>query len=133
VAGNKSATQPPLLPKGCGGEWKETGRNWCLPPPKGVWRRMERNRQKLVGWDKGGLTEQQTKGTGTTTVQIRRKHNTNCTTHRGALAALPSHMSEFPLPCSPPSQHDGTWYGIPCSVWPGGVTACPAVSLPGFW
>jgi len=30
---------------------------------------MEINRQKLVGRDKGSLTEQQTKGTGTTTIQ----------------------------------------------------------------
>jgi len=27
AAGNKSATQPPLPPPGCGGEWEETGRN----------------------------------------------------------------------------------------------------------
>jgi len=46
---------------------------------------MGRNRPKLVGWDKGSLTEQQTKGTGTTMIQIRRKHNTNHTTHRAAL------------------------------------------------
>jgi len=55
---------------------------------------MERNRQKLLGWDKGSLKEQQTKGTGTTTIQKRRKQNTNCTTHRAALldsrCALPS-------------------------------------------
>jgi len=31
----------------------------AAPPPAGVWRRMERKRQKLVGWDKGSLTEQQ--------------------------------------------------------------------------
>jgi len=30
VAGNKSATRPPLPPQGCGGEWKETGRNWWV-------------------------------------------------------------------------------------------------------
>jgi len=46
------------------------------------------------GWDKGSLIEQQTKGTGTTMIQIRRKHNTYCTTHRAALhdrrQALPS-------------------------------------------
>jgi len=41
---------------------------------------MERKRQKLVGQDKGSLTEQQTKGTATITIQRRRKHNTNCTT-----------------------------------------------------
>ena len=43
AAGNKSATRPPLPPPACGGEWKETGR-------------------KLVGRDKGSLTEQQTEG-----------------------------------------------------------------------
>jgi len=40
---------------------------------------MERNRQKLVGWDKGSLTEQQTKGTGTTTIPIRGIHKTKQT------------------------------------------------------
>jgi len=58
AAGNKSATRPSLPVPGCGGEWKE-------------------NRQKLVGWDKGSLTEQQTKGTGTTTIQKRGLHRTN--------------------------------------------------------
>jgi len=38
---------------------------------------MERNRQKLVGRDKGSLTEQQTEGTATTTIQIRGLHRTN--------------------------------------------------------
>jgi len=46
---------------------------------------MERNRQKLIGRDKGSLTEQQTEGTGTATIQIKGKHNTNCTTQRAAL------------------------------------------------
>ena len=58
AAGKKSATRLPLAPPGCGGEWKE-------------------NRQKLVGRDKGSLTEQQTEGTATTTIQIRRKHDKN--------------------------------------------------------
>jgi len=62
AAGNKSATRPPL------------------PPPRGVRRRMERNRQKLVGRDKGSLTEQQTKGTATTTIQIRGIHRTDRST-----------------------------------------------------
>jgi len=57
----------------------------ATPPPAGVWRRMERNRQKLVGGDKGSLTEEQTKGTGTTTIQVSRKHNTNRTTQRAVL------------------------------------------------
>jgi len=46
---------------------------------------MERNRQKLVGRHKGRLTEQQTKETGTTMIEIRRKHNTNGTTQRAIL------------------------------------------------
>ena len=54
---------------------RQQKRHTAAPPPAGVRRRMERKRQKLVGWDKGSLTEQQTKGTGTTTIQIRRKHN----------------------------------------------------------
>jgi len=66
AAGNRSAMRPPFPPLGCRGEWKETGR-------------------KLVGQDKGSLTEQQTKGTGTTMTQIRRKHNMNRTTHRTVL------------------------------------------------
>jgi len=50
-------------------------RHAAAPPPAAVRRRMERKRQKLVGQDKGSLTEQQTEGTVTTMVQIRRKHN----------------------------------------------------------
>jgi len=49
ATGNKSATWLRLPPPGGGGEWKETGR-------------------KLVGRDKGSLTEQQTKGTATTMI-----------------------------------------------------------------
>jgi len=61
-----------------------------------VWRRVEINRQKLVGWDKGSLTEQKRKGTVTTVIQIRRIHNTNSRTQRATLTAhccctLPSH------------------------------------------
>jgi len=109
----------------CGRQQK---RHAAAPPPTGVQRRMERNRQKPVGRDKSSLTEQQTKWTGTTTIQVRRKHNTNRTTHRAALpnrrsCALPSRewVPAAPLP-STGTQHDGTWYGIPCSVWPGGVS-----------
>ena len=58
AASNKSVTRPPLPLPECGGEWKETGR-------------------KLVGQDKGSLTEQQTNGTLTTTIQKRGIHKTN--------------------------------------------------------
>jgi len=82
-----------LLWFGCGRQQK---RHAATPPPTGVWRRMEINRQKPVGQDEGSLTERQTKRTGTTTIQIRRKHNINRTTQR---AALP-----HPYHCSLPSR-----------------------------
>jgi len=86
---------------------------------------MERNRQKLVGRDKGSLTEQQTKGIVTTMTRVRRILNTNHTTPRAASTAVHSGaVSEFPPPSFPVTgtQHDGTWYGIPGSVWPGCVS-----------
>jgi len=58
---------------------------------------MERNRQKLVGRDKGSLTEQQTEGTATTTIQMRRKaqykpHDPeSCSPGPHRRCALPSH------------------------------------------
>jgi len=99
---------------------------------------MGRNRQKLVGRDKGSLTEQQTEGTVTTTIQIRRKHDTNSHNrpsppNRTSAARSPA-ASESPprRPTSTGTQRDGTWYGIPGSVWPGGVSPHPsAVPLPG--
>jgi len=54
-----------------------------------VGRRTERNRQKLVGQDKGSLIEQQTKGTGTTTILVRRIHNTNSRTYTAACSHHP--------------------------------------------
>jgi len=58
-------------------------------------RRMERKRQKLVGRDKGSLTEQQTKQTVTTIILIRRKYktkqqNAQSSSHHPMLRALPS-------------------------------------------
>jgi len=44
---------------GFGCRWQQK-RHEAAPPPTGVRRRMKRKRQKLVGWDKGSLTEQQT-------------------------------------------------------------------------
>jgi len=114
-AGNNSATQPPLPRPGCRGESKETGR-------------------KLVGRDKGSLTEQQTKGTGTTMIQKRGIHKTNPQNRACRTEPLSPRMplrapelrvsSRHPAPPTG-TQHDGTWYGIPCSVWSGWV------SLPG--
>jgi len=48
-----------LLWFGCRQQQK---RHVATPPTAGVWRRMERNRQKLVGRDKGSLTETVNKG-----------------------------------------------------------------------
>jgi len=86
---------------GCGRQQKCHA---ATSPPARVRRRMERNRQKLVGRDKGSLREQQTKGTGTTMMQIRRKHNTNRTTKRAGLLDrrhVLQAASEFPPPAPP--------------------------------
>jgi len=51
-------------------------------------------------------------------------------------ALHPPELRESPCCAAPPTgtQRDGTWYGIPGSVWPGGVSPHPlAVPLPGFW
>jgi len=86
AAGNKSATRPPLPLPRCGGEWKE-------------------NREKLVGRDKGSLTEQQTEGTGTTTIQIRRKHNTNSHNRPSLQDRTSAHAPEPSPPCRPPHRN----------------------------
>jgi len=102
AAGSKSAMRRPLPLPGCGGEWKETGRN-------------------LVCRDKGSLTEWQTKGTVATTIQIRRKHNTNRTTQRAALHdcrhKLPSCESVPTAPVAPhrnPAWRHKVWNTLLC-------------------
>jgi len=109
---------------GCGRQQKQHA---AAPAPAAVQRRMERNRQKLVGRDKGSLTEQQTKGTGTTTIQ--KKQNTQNKPTEQSLqntAALSRTATSRSRAASefPPTrtQNDGTWYGIPCCVWSGGVS-----------
>ena len=114
---------------GCGRQQK---RHVAATPPAGVWRRMERNKQKLVGWDKGSLTEQQTKATGTTTTQIRRKHNTNRKTYRAVLpdrtgTASSQATSEFPPPSSPLLEPSMTAHGVKYPVFFGQVGS----ALPG--
>jgi len=54
---------------------------------------MERKRQKLMGWDKGSLTEQEKTGTVTATIRIRRIYKTVKQTEQLSLpgAPLPSH------------------------------------------
>jgi len=83
---------------------------------------MERNRQKLASLDKDSLTEQQTKGTVTTTIQIRRIHktkrqNTESNSHRLPPRALLRRECLLATPLPPTgTRHDSTWYGMPCSV-----------------
>jgi len=114
----------------------------AAPPPDTMWRKKERKRQKLVGRDKGSLTEQQTKGTGTTKIQKRGIYKTN----QQNRACRTDPLSRTAPPLSPPepressrravphsgTQHDGTWYGMPGSVWPGGVSppGCAASWIP---
>jgi len=49
-------------------------------PRRGAEENGKKTGRKPVGRDKGSLTEQRTKGTATTTVQIRGIHRTNRTT-----------------------------------------------------
>ena len=77
----------------------------CTSPRRGAEENGKKTGRKPVGRDKGSLTEQQTEGTGTTTIQIRRKHDKN----RPALsdrtgAARSWAASEFP-PCRAPLPH----------------------------
>jgi len=88
---------------------RQQKRHAAARPPTGVRRRMKRKRQKLVGRDKGSLTEQQTKGTGTTTIQIRRKRDKN-SHNRPSLpdrtsAAHSRAESEFPPQRNPAWRH----------------------------
>ena len=111
------------------------------PPPTRVGRIVGRKKAKLMCQDKGSLTEQQTKGTVTTTIQIRWKHNTDLTTQRESRSPGPDQCRVLPsrewVPTTPllptGTPRDVTWYGIPCSVWPGGVSPASSVSLPGSW
>jgi len=85
---------------------------------------MQRKKaKKLVGWDKGSLTEQQVKRTVATTILIKRIYKTDSKMHRATLTVhCPTcswAVAIFPLASSPTgTQHDSTWYQIPCSVWP---------------
>ena len=71
---------------------------WChsnTSPPAGAGRRMERNRQKLMGQDKGSLTELWMKWRITTTVLIRQIYKTKSEVHRGTLTTqIPVHSSK---------------------------------------
>ena len=122
---------------GCSRQQK---RHAAAPPPARVRRRMEGNRQKLVGQDKGSLTEQQTKGTrtGTTTIQktgIYERNPQNRTALSDRTTAVPSRAtSEFPPQSSPPPEPSMTAQGMEYPALFGQVgvgSAPPAVPLPG--
>jgi len=91
----------PVPPLAWGGEWKEK----C---------------KKLVGQDKGILTEQQTKRTVRTTILRRRIYKINNEMHGASLTAPRSQAATAFPPASSPTrtQHDGPWYRIPCFVSP---------------
>jgi len=100
---------------------------------------MKRKRQKLVGRDKGSLTEQQTEGNRNNNDTNKEKIQQRTIRPRQPL----SRTAPAPRPPKPRvssrraapatgTQRDVTWYGIPGSVWPGGVSPHPpAVPLPG--
>jgi len=86
-----------------------------------------------VGQDKGSLTEQQTNGTVTTTIQIRRKHDkTDCRpdplSRTGPAPRVSSRRAAPPTG----TQHDGIWYGIPCCGWPGWGWVSPPGCAPSW-
>jgi len=91
---------------------------------------MERNRQKMVGRDKGSLTQQQTEGTGTTMIQKRRKHDKTDRRTDPLSWTGPAPRAPYPLVSSrraalpTGTQRDVTWDGV--------GSAHPAVPLPGF-
>ena len=113
-------------------------RHAAAPPPAGVRRRMERKRQQLVGRDKGSLTEQQTKGTGTTTIQIKGIYKIKQTAQQSRSPRLPSQRAPEPrvssrCPTPPPLEPSMKAHGMEYPVLFGQVgSARPAVLLPGF-
>ena len=99
----------------------------AAPAPAGVRRRMGINRQKLVGRDKGSLTEQQTKGTGTTTIQIRGIHKTKQTAQKSCSPELDQHCALpsrkwVPTAPLPPPRCRGEWKET-CRNWWVGIRA----------
>jgi len=128
-----------LLSFGLGWQPRST-RSLSHPSPRWGGEENGKKKAKLVGRDKGNLTEQQTKWTVTTTILIKRIHKTNSEMHRATLTtwypARPRVVTAFPPASSPTStQHGGTWCPTPCSVrtvWvspPGCVPSWPLVKM----
>ena len=114
----------------CGQQQK---RHVAAPAHAGVRRRMKETGRKLVHRDKGSLTEQQTNGTVTATIQIRGIHNTNRTTHRAASATAHSRVGCSHHPVSPhrnSAWRHMVWNTLLCLArWGQPAWLCP---LPGF-
>ena len=74
--------------------------------------------------DKGSFTEQQNKGRNSNNNNTDKENTQNNRMHRATLTTTAPKPTAFPPPRSPltRTQHEGTWYGIPCSVWPGWVS-----------
>ena len=112
---------------------RQQKRHEATPPPAGVRRRMKRKRQKLVGRDKGSLTEQKTEGNrnNNDTDKEKTRQKTDLLSRTAPAPHAPELREWVPAPPTG-TQRDGTWYGIPGSVWSGGVSPHPlAVPLPG--
>ena len=87
-----------------------------------------------MGRDKGSLTEQQTEGTGTTTIQIRRKHNNephdpdSRSPEQDGHRALPS-RSSVPPRRPPPPERSVTAHGMEHRALFGQVGSAPTPRL----
>jgi len=110
----------------------------AAPPPAGVQRRMERNRQKLVGRDKGSLTEQQTKGNSnnndTDKEKIRHKLAQQTRSPEQDRRPRSPAASQFPQRGPPPPEPSVTAHGMEYPALFGQVGSAPtapAVPLPG--
>ena len=87
---------------------RQKKRHAATSPPAGVWRRMEKKKQKPVGQDKGSWTEQQTKGNSNNnnTDKENAQSKTESTEQHSppAAAACSRAATEFPPPSSPPPE-----------------------------
>jgi len=94
----------PFMLPGCFGFGcrRQQKRHAAAPPPAGVWRRMKRKRHKLVGRDKGSLTEQQTEGNrnnnDTDKEKTRQKTRPALSDHTGAARSRATRVSSRRAP-----------------------------------
>jgi len=117
---------------------KGSPRPFCCPSPRWGGEENGRNRQKLVGRDKGSLTEQQTKGTVKTTIQIRgihktKRRNAESNSHCPMMSCVLNFCDQLPPRPAPQLEPSMAAHGMEYPVLFGQIGSdCPAVSLPGF-